>query len=487
MARASRCWLVAALAILCGSPRAGLADSPPASPDPEWLLLRIDAVRVASKRPDNAGSWDGEREKRDSGDMCKLAALGAGVLSGGTAATATGLVCRIATSGDGQQVEKDVKAPDLVIKLAAGNQIYRSYIAQDTYSHIFFYSLVLPVDAIPRGGLQLIVEDQDGDDIGAGEVVTSLRVTREQLLAAALGTSPVMTLEDGALEKLELTVEPYAGDVRSATHTHPVRKGLAEVPALHIHAGEVVEIRAAGSYSVADNGKRLGPAGYKDGSKRGYNLSGFGQIAHGAAVASIGHPGARANLAVGDCVLLTSPFAGSLRLGANDDDRGNNRGELSFEARVRPPRPSEWSRAGVLTECTEPVADAPPPAPREPAAQPPIPAPQPPIPAPPSPPPSEIPPPPAPPPATPEPPVREPMPLESPQARQAMHACGSAYAFHGTAELVIGIDPAGQGMLIEVRADGARGELVSCLAGVVSDLRFEPRHGRRVRYFLQLE
>ena len=48
-----------------------------------------------------------------------------------------------------------------------------------------------------------------------------------------------------------------------------------------------------------------------------------------------------------------------------------------------------------------------------------------------------------------------------------MHACGSAYQFRGTAELVIAIDPAGQGTLIEVRADGARGELVSCLADAV--------------------
>lgn len=68
-----------------------------------------------------------------------------------------------------------------------------------------------------------------------------------------------------------------------------------------------------------------------------------------------------------------------------------------------------------------------------------------------------------------------------------MHACGSAYELHGTAELVIAIDPAGQGMLVEVRADGARGELVSCLADVVRDVRFEPRHGQRIRYFLQLE
>lgn len=483
MARASRCWLVAALVILCGSSRAGLADQPPTSPEPEWLLLRIDAVRVASKRPDSAGSWDGEREKRDSGDPCKLAALGAGLLSGGTAATATGLVCRIVTSGDGQQVEKNVTAPDMVIKLAAGNQIYRSYIAQDTYFHVFFYSLVLPVAAIPRAGLQLVVEDQDGDDISAGEVVASLRVTREQLLAAALGASPVMTLTDGALEKLELTVEPYAGDIRSATHAHPVKKGLAEVPALHIHAGEVVEIRAAGSYSVADNRKRLGPAGYKNGSKRGYNLPGraFGQIAHGAAVASVGHPGAQANLAVDGCVQLTSPFAGSLRLGVNDKDRGNNRGTLTFEARVRPPRPSEWSRAGVLTECTEPpVAGSPPPAPQEPAAQPPISAP-------PVSPPSEMPQPPAPPPVTPPPPARELMPLGSPQARQALHACGSAHQFHGTAELIIEIDPAGQGTLLQVMAKGARGELVSCLADVVQYLSFEPRHGRRVRSFLQLE
>lgn len=481
MARASRCWLVAALAILCGSSRAGLADSPPASPEPEWLLLRIDAVRVASKRPGNAGSWDSEREKQDWGGLCTLASIGVGALSGGTAGKATGVLCRVVASGTGQQDERDPKAPDLVIKLAAGNQIYRSYIAQDTYSHIFFYSLVLPVAAIPRGGLQLIVEDQDGDDIGAGEVVTSLRVTREQLLATALGESPVMTLTDGALEKLELTVEPYAGDLRSATHTHSAKKGLAEVPALHIHAGEVVEIRAEGSYSVADNHKRLGPAGYQDGSKRGYNLSGFGQSAHGAAVASIGHPGARANLAVNDCVLVTSPFAGSLRLGVNDDDRGNNRGTLSFEVRVWPARPSEWSRAGVLTACTEPpVASAPPPAP-------PAPDPQPPIPAPPAAPPSGIPLPPEPPPAAPEPPASEHMSLESPQVRQAMHACGSAYELHGTAELVIAIDPAGQGMLVEVRADGARGELVSCLADVVRDVRFEPRHGQRIRYFLQLE
>ena len=67
-----------------------------------------------------------------------------------------------------------------------------------------------------------------------------------------------------------------------------------------------------------------------------------------------------------------------------------------------------------------------------------------------------------------------------------MHACGAAYGYHGIAELVIEIDPAGQGTLIEVRPDVAR-ELASCLASVVGAVRFEPRHGQRVRYFLRLE
>ena len=344
-------------ASIFSSSNVGFAGEPAAQEEPAWLLLRIGAVRVATLRPGNAGAWDGAVAKGNSGAGCKLLALAAGAVSGGTAATATNLVCRFAGEGSGAQTQVDPMAPDLLIKIVIDAQTsYRTYIADDTYSHMFDYSLVVPVAAIPRGGLQIIAVDQDGADIGEGELIGSVRIPRAQLVAAALGPSPVITLEDGPLEKLELTVDPHAGARRAGAHEHPVTEPLTQVPLLRIHAGEVIELRARGSYSVTSNGDPLGPAGYQDGSRRSYNLPGpaFARMAHGAAVASVGHPGASANLAVADCVMLTSPFAGTLRVGINDHDRFNNKGALSLTAVVRPPRPEDWSRAGFLSACEEP-------------------------------------------------------------------------------------------------------------------------------------
>ncbi len=487
MKRPYRCWLLVTLAILCSSSGVGHANQPPTPSEPEWLLLRIDAVRVTGTRP-NGGSWDGEKEKQDSGAGCALVSLVAGAATRGTGTQAANSVCRFFfTEGGSPQIQKEPKAPDLVVKLVADSKtIYRTYIAQDTYSHMFLYSVVLPVAAIPRSGLQVVVEDQDGNDVLDGELIGSVRIGREQLVTTARGTSPILALQDGPLEKLELIIEPYTDTVRTATHTYSVAMPLTEVPQLQISAGEVIEIRANGNYSVADNGQLLGPAGYQDGSRRGYNLPDlwFRSMAHGAAIARIGDRGAHATFAIPDCVLLTSPFAGSLSVGINDKDLSNNKGELLFSAVIRPPRPEEWSRAGLLLECSGPsdseanlpqTATTQAAASQQPATPPPVSQP------------SAVPPPASQQVTAPHHSAQADMTLESPQVRESMQACGIASQFHGTSELHIAIDAAGQGTLTRAIAEGASLEFIDCLSGIVRQLHFNPTRGRRVRYFLNVQ
>jgi hypothetical protein len=472
--RSAHRWPLASIAILSFSPGSSLADQTPPGQAPALLLVRIDAVRVAAQRPDHAGSWDEKWEPSSSGAGCKLLALAAGAVGGAEAGTATGLLCRLAGEDSGAQGQSDPKAPDLLIKVTTDpSTVYRTYIAADTYSQMFQYSVVLPVAEIPRSGLQIIVLDQDGASIGEGELIGSIRISKEQLLAAALDTSPTMTLKDGPLEKLELVVESYREKTRSATHVHPVNDPMSELAQLYVHAGEMVEIHAEGQYSVASNGFLLGPAGYQDGSRRAYNLPdpAFGTLAHGAAVARVGHRGARAVFSVDGCVSLASPFTGTVSIGVNDRDRANNHGTLSFDVVVRPPRRGEWAHPGRLRTCAEYYADGP----RAPATDPPI---------------------------SPPPDARSPAPLAvgvapasgtalvapgSPQAHAALTACAIRHDFHGSAEFVIEIRPTGRGVLDRFIAESAPLEFVRCVADVVERLHFEPAHGRRLRYPLHFE
>lgn len=349
-------WLAVALGCLVGSSCTKVLAEPPAPSEPSWLLMRIDTVRVAGQRAGKRGSWDDAREQEDGDAGCELLSLAAGAMSGGTAATATNLLCRLAGDGGDGQVQKDPKAPDLLIKIAAGPGIvYRTYIAGDTYSHMFLYPVAVPLAAIPRGGLQIAVLDQDGSDMDDGELIGSVRVPRAQLVRAAMGASPVLTLADGPLKKLELTVEPHPASPRLGAHVHPVAEPLAEMASLRVNAGELVELRASGRYSVASNGEQLGPEGYRNGSRRGYNLSGpaFARVAHGAAVARVGRAGASINVAVDGCIRFISPFAGTVQVGVNDSDRYNNEGVLSFEAVVGTPKPEDWVHAGLVFACPE--------------------------------------------------------------------------------------------------------------------------------------
>jgi hypothetical protein len=469
-----RRWPLAFLVTLSVLPGSSLADQGSPRREPTMLLVRIDAVRVATQRPDHAGSWDEKWEPSSSDAGCKLLGLAAGAVAGADAGTATGLLCRLLGEESGAQGQSDPKAPDLLIKVTTDpSTVYRTYIAADTYSQMFQYSLVLPVAEIPRSGLQLIVLDQDGASIGEGELIGSIRVSREQLLAAAVHTPPIMTLEDGPLEKLELVVEPYREDTRSAMRMHPVTDPMSELAQLYVHAGEVVEILAEGPYSVASNGFLLGPAGYQDGSRRAYNLPdpAFGTFAHGAAVARVGHRGAHAAFAVDGCVIVASPFTGSVSIGVNDRDRANNHGTLSFDVVVRPPGRGEWARPGSLRRCAEHHANGP----RAPATDPPVP----------------------PPPGarSPAPPAAGVAPAGgtalvppgSPQAHDALAACAARHGFHGSVELVIEIQPTGRGVLGRFIAEGAPLELVRCVADIVEGLRFDPAHGRRLRYPLHFE
>ena len=79
--------------------------------------------------------------------------------------------------------------PDLFVRVVASPTVsYRSYTVRNTLSHVFDFRIVVPIDAIPASGIEVYVQDDDGQGTDESqENIGALRLTRQQLLDALRG------------------------------------------------------------------------------------------------------------------------------------------------------------------------------------------------------------------------------------------------------------------------------------------------------------
>jgi hypothetical protein len=89
----------------------------------------------------------------------------------------------------------------------------------------------------------------------------------------------------------------------------------------------------------------IDPGGYPGGGPREYNFRNepFRSAAHGAGMALIAGGDAQQGLVVAPCNAIVARVGGQLVVGLNDNDPGNNTGQVSSSVRLRPASPMEWS------------------------------------------------------------------------------------------------------------------------------------------------
>ena len=319
-----------------------------AAPTTDWVVLRISRVRAKPKKVDGT-TWDVPNDKR-KGDGCGFIGI-AGKAAFGPAGGA--IATYLCSHSNGPLRERDPQAPDLFVQLVAGVARYRTPIAYDTYEEAFDYSIVVPIDGVPTTGLELQVLDQDLD-VGAGELIGMVRVTKKQLQDAIASGNPLLTLSDSQLDLLEVEVAPYSSTPQTAAVQYDVSKEPVVVSA-KARAGELVSISAHGTNSVADKGQPIDENRYVNGDKRGYNrVPDFAAANHATAIAYVGSPTeTHSALVVGSCVEAVSPVEGNVVVGVNDHDLSNNKGAIAFTVHTSLPTIEQW-RAGGAFACPKP-------------------------------------------------------------------------------------------------------------------------------------
>lgn len=316
-----------------------------ADPAPGWVVLKISRVQVNPRKIDGS-PWDLPRDKKSSncGPVAMFGKMAAGV-AGGAIAT---FLCSHSPPG-----QRETSAPDLFVQLVAGDARYRTPVALDTYAEAFDFPVIVPLEGIPPAGLEVQVLDED-DDVGAGELIGMVRVTRTQVQEALASNMPLLTLSDSQLSRIEIEVSPYSSPSPIKPSMFEVNHEPAAAP-IRARAGELVTISARGKYSVASNFEEIDEHGYTGGQKRGFNRADFKNANHGAAVALVGasHE-SHAALIVGSCVTAVASTAGQIFIGVNDNDVGNNHGSIMFTVRVGLPTVEQW-RSGGAFECARPA------------------------------------------------------------------------------------------------------------------------------------
>lgn len=185
----------------------------------------------------------------------------AGIVGGAIA----GVLCAQSLPG-----QRDPSAPDLFVQIVAGDARYRTPVTLDTLAVAFGFPVVVPLDGIPPAGLAVQVLDQD-DEVGAGELIGMVRVTRRQLQGALASDTPLLTMSDSQLQKIEIDVAAYSPPPAVPSMEFEVNHEPAAMP-IRARAGEFVTIAARGAYGVASNRAELiDERGYLGGQKRGFN------------------------------------------------------------------------------------------------------------------------------------------------------------------------------------------------------------------------
>ena len=330
----------------------GAANSADGRQVPDAVVLRIDRVAVAANRPNGAGSWDGPAPEGREGATCSLLAWGA-TLASPVAGQGMNLLCGLAAP---EQVERNPQNPDLRVRLAAGTSVrFDSPTAEDATDHVFGYEYVVPLEGVPKDGIQLQVLDADsGQD---QETIGVLRLTQQKLVAALQSPTGLIEAAEGGVLRLEIVVTPYV-PATLALRNMPATASPTPIGDRKLAAGEFVTLHAEGGYTVGSwYDKQVGPSGYPGERARSYNftlepfhsaplacgiaLVGDGQTVEGALVAPDGS--------------FQVLHAGALRVGLNDSDPGNNQGSLSFHGAARAPTAAEWTRA-YAPSAASPVA-----------------------------------------------------------------------------------------------------------------------------------
>jgi hypothetical protein len=322
---------------------AGCAHADKAPSDRGDLIISMTRVSVAPK-PESGERWDASASEGDSGGCALLGAL-SGFVVPGTGGIAAG-VCELASSsGSGGDLKPE--DPDLFVGFTLGNRTFHSPVIPNRHSHDRPFELFIPGELLRGGELVVAIYDLDGDSL-----TDTTLVTDAMLDSAALREG--VELEDTRLEMLRLRSRPAPGRAQEASVEIAASDGLVPVDGIDIPAGMLVEIRAAGRYTIGSwNDSTLGPSGYPGGGPREYNLPGreFRQAKHGAAVALLQIDSAAQAVMVGECTRFVAEAGGRLLVGVNDNDHSNNTGRLTFEIRVSSPDARTWSGPTKL-ECT---------------------------------------------------------------------------------------------------------------------------------------
>jgi hypothetical protein len=316
-----------------------LAMTTPVSADATWIVLKIRRVEVAANRADGT-PWDLATERGPSG--CH--ALGA-----------PGVATSLCVAPASSQPRRDPRAPDLLVEIGFGDTKFRTPVAPNTLNEAFDFPIAVPLDAVPVAGVAIRVLDLD-DDVDAGELVGTVRVTKQQLRDSLTG-SPLLSLADGRVQKLHVEVRRYEEPsavpaFRFAANQNPVATST------HARAGELITITARGTYSVRSAKEQLDPDGYSGGANSTFNRTELAKANHGGALAYIGPPDdLHASLFVGSCVFAIAPVPGQIHVGVNDTDIRNNRGTLEFVMKVTLPTLDQW-RMGGSSSCASTKPDA---------------------------------------------------------------------------------------------------------------------------------
>jgi len=306
-----------------------------------WVILDVGLVRITPTRPGANQPWSRVvgKPKRD---LCGVVGLAAEALTT-PLRLALRPLCDIMDDKT-EVLRHSPTDPDVFVRLRASPKAsYRSHTVRNTLSHDFNFSTVVPLQAVPRSGVEIAVLVDDGkDDEDTLETIGSFHFTGDQLEQAAR-SGKLVKLREGGVETLELTAR-FVEDASPAKTTHMLRANPAPaiVQGVTVSAGQVVEVRATGHYvtqSSPTHPRKL-----------------VSTAPAGAALAFVGRKSLVQSVIPSDCAALVSKYGGQVVVGINDNGPDGNFGSLDFAVTVRNPTSAEWQAGDRSLVCQPPTA-----------------------------------------------------------------------------------------------------------------------------------
>jgi len=214
------------------------ADTPAA----DWIVLKISRVQVEPTKADDT-PWDLQKAEEPNG--CRIVGVGATAVLGVAGGAVATFLCMQSGS---KQRERDPRAPDLFVQVGVGDTKFRTPVASNTFSEAFDFPIVVPLDAVSASGIDIRVHDLD-QDVNAGELIGMVRLTKQQIQTALSSNTPVLSLSDDRVKRLEFEIVPYDHPRDSQPFRFAVNQHPTATPA-RARAGELVTITAQGTYGV---------------------------------------------------------------------------------------------------------------------------------------------------------------------------------------------------------------------------------------------